>query len=416
MSFNTGRVTFCRFAVSGDAPATADEACISILTEFAFKEQSIGVPQEIEVGFVTGEHVFDTQFTYAKNGFGPALLFAMRIDTHKVPSDIKQAYKRQHEQAVKDGKEDSLGFLSKAEKREVTEMTNRQLQEEMAAGKYRKNKMVPILWDLKRKELFCGAVSNNIIDELHKIMRDSFNVDLDQLTSGGIARQILSAKGETRDFEDIRPSAFTAPPAGATENHDESAPGHDISIPLVPWATSSIDMKDFLGNEFLLWMWWILEEHEGTIEIQVMGMARKDSIGILFDRTVHMDCAWEIGGKQTLKGDGPTRLVEAADALVTGKWPRKAGMIVADEGTSEQWELTFQADQMILASVKLPDPDEAQSPREVIEARILSCRRIAEIFTGMFQTFLTVRMDPTTWSSRKEAISKWIKSRKKATS
>lgn len=413
MSFHSGRATFCRFAVTGDAPATADETALSILSEFAFKEQSIGVPQEIEVGFITGEHVFDTQFTYGKNGFGPALLFALRIDTHKVPSDIKQAYKRMHEQAVAAGKDDSLGFLSKVEKREATEMTNRQLQEELAAGKYRKSKMIPILWDLQRRELLFGAVGSSVVDELHKIMRDAFNVELDQLTSGGIARQILSAKGETRDFEDIRPSPFTAPPAGAAENHEDAAGVQDISIPLVPWATACIDMKDFLGNEFLMWLWWILEEHEGSVEIDVEGAQRKDSIGIFFDKSLNMDCAWGVGGKQTLTGDGPTRLVEAADALVTGKWPRKAGMIIADENSSEQWELTFQADMMIISSAQLPPTDEAQSPREVIEARILSCRRLAEVFTGMYSKFLNVRVDPNTWAPRREAISKWINSRKR---
>lgn len=413
MSFHTGRATFCRFAVSGDAPPTADEAALSILSEYAFREQSIGVPQEIEAGFVTGEHVFDTQFTYAKNGFGPALLFAMRIDTHKVPSDIKQAYKCMHEQAVASTKDNSLGFLSKQEKREATELTNRQLQEELAAGKYRKSKMIPILWDLHRRELHCGAVGNAVTEQLHKLMRDSFNVELDQLTSGGIARQILSAKGETRDFEDIRPSAFTAPPAGAEENHEDAVGVQDISIPLVPWATSSIDMKDFLGNEFLLWLWWILEEHEGSVEIDVEGQSRKDSIGILFDKTLNMDCAWGVGGKQTLTGDGPTRLMEAADALVTGKWPRKAGLMVADEDSNEQWELTFQADMMILSSIKLPDPDEAQSPREVIEARILACRRIAEVFTRMYSRFLDVRIS-NNWETRREAISKWINSRKRS--
>ena len=88
-------------------------------------------------------------------------------------------------------------------------------------------------------------------------------------------------------------------------------------------------------------------------------------------------------------------------------------MIVADEASSEQWELTFQSDMMILSSIKLPDPDEAQSPRDVIEARILSCRRIAEIFTGMYAKFLSVRMDPNAWATRREAISKWIASRKR---
>jgi hypothetical protein len=63
--------------------------------------------------------------------------------------------------------------------------------------------------------------------------------------------------------------------------------------------------------------------------------------------------------------------------------------------------------------VKLPDPDEASSPREVLDARILSCRRIAEIYTGMYAKFLSVRMDPSAWATRKEAISKWIQSRKR---
>lgn len=412
MSFHSGRVTFCRFAVTGDAPKTADEAAISILGEYAFEAQSIGVPQEIEAGFVTGEHVFDTQFTYAKNGFGPALLFALRIDTHKVPSDVKQAYKKMHEQAVAAGKENSLGFLSKTEKREATELTNRQLQEELAAGKYRKSKMIPILWDLERQELLFGAVGNTPAEQLHKIMRDSFGIELDQMTSGAAARHILAAKGETRDFEDIRPSIFTKPPLGAEDNLEDAGPIQDISIPLVPWAAASVDMKDFLGNEFLMWMWWICEEHDGMIEIETQSQTRKDQIMILFDKSLNMDCAWGAGGKQTLTGDGPTRLVEAADALVTGKWPRKAGMIIADNDSAEQWELTFQADMMIISSAQLPPSEEAQSPREVIDARILSSRRLSEVFARMYWTFLDVRTTQG-WNTRRESIQNWITKRKR---
>ena len=412
MSFISGRVTFCRFAVSGDAPAAADEASLSILSEYAFESQSIGVPQEIEAGFVTGEHVFDTQFDYNKNGFGSALLFALRIDTHKVPSDIKQAYKHIHEKAVASQKDDSLGFLSKHEKREATELTNRQMQEELAAGKYRKSKMIPILWDLQNQELLFGAVGNTVAEQLHKIMRDSFGVELDQMTSGATARHMLAAKGETRDFEDIRPSTFTPPPAGAADNHEDAAGVQDISIPFVPWAAASVDMKDFLGNEFLLWLWWMCEEHEGMVEIDVQGQSRKDKIGILFDKTLNMDCAWGVGGKQTLTGDGPTRLVEAADAMATGKWPRKAGLMIAELDSTEQWELTFQADMMIISSAKLPPTEEVQSPRELIDARILSIRRISEIFTRMFWTYLDLRTS-TSWPTRRQAISAWISKRKR---
>ena len=75
-----------------------------------------------------------------------------------------------------------------------------------------------------------------------------------------------------------------------------------------------------------------------------------------------MDCAWERTGKQTLRGENPTRLPEAADALATGKWVRKAGLILAD--AEHQWELTLQGDTMTVGAAALPEDaaGEASTP------------------------------------------------------
>lgn len=399
--------TITRFRVGGDAPASVDDAALSILADYAFKEQTIGVPQAIECGFVTGEHVFDTQFTYAKNDFGTAMLFGLRVDTHKVPTDVKQAIKRQHEQAVAAGKDDSLGFMSKAEKAEARELANRQIQEELAAGKHRKSKMVAILWDLKNRDLYFGSTSDDPICQLHKIMTESFGVYLDRVTSGSLACELMNNQ---REFEDIKPMAFTDPPAGVVENHEDASSGQDISIPLVPWAHSSINKKDYLGNEFLLWLWFILEKREGSVSIPVEGVDRKDSIGILFDKTLNMDCAWGVGGKQSLTGDGPTRLREAREALLTGKWPRKAVLMIADESSNEQWELSFAADPFVLGSLKLPSADEAQSPREVIECKITSLLRLQQIMQSMFSVYLKERY--TRFVMLRREMEDWIKHRK----
>ncbi len=413
MSFHSGRVTFCRFAVQGDAPATADEAALSVLSEFAFKEQSLGVPQEVEVGWVTGEHIFDAQFTYAKNGFGNALLFALRLDTHKVPSDIKQAYRRMHEQAMAAQKENPTGFLSKAEKRDVKDETDRQLHDELAAGKYRKSKMIPVLWDLGRKEVYFGAAGTVPVEHLHKLFNKSFNVDLESLTSGSMARRLMAAKGEHRNFEDLRPSAFTPPPPEATDaSPDEMGSIDDPSIPFVPWTANSLDAKDFLGNEMLIWLWWISEEHDGMIKIPRPGQTASDEIALVLNKTLDMDCAWGASGKQTLRADGPTRLAEAAEALARGKWPRKAGMTLADVNSSEQWELTWQADQLIISSAQLPPIEDASSPREVVDARLLGIRRLGEIQAGLVQTFIESRTS-SAWGTRRDAIIQWINKRRK---
>jgi hypothetical protein len=62
-----------------------------------------------------------------------------------------------------------------------------------------------------------------------------------------------------------------------------------------------------------------------------------------------MQCAWDATGKQTLTAAGPSRLPEARCGLQHGKWPRKAGLILAAGG--DQFEMTLQADRFQLTGV-----------------------------------------------------------------
>lgn len=405
MSFTTGRVSFVRFQVIGDAPAIADEAALSILQERAFRETEIGAPDEIESGFVTGQHLLDTQFTYEKNGFGDAILFAMRIDTHKVPADIKNAYKRINEQAAAEGS--PTGFASRQEKHEAAEEAGRLIQADLAAGKFRRSKMIPVLWDLKAKQIYLGASGTGPIEQLVKMMRDAFNVDMDYLSAGVAAGRILRQTGRGRDYEDLKPSAFTAPPARAVADHEDAeydAPGsRDLETPAVPWVAQAVDLKDFLGNEFLFWLWYATETGDGHLDTEA------GDTFIAIDKTLDMDCAWGPGGKQTLRGDGPTRLAEAGEALRTGKWPRKVGMILSD-GES-QWELAFQADKLIITAAVLPAIEDAQTPREVIEARVLLIRRLATTLDSLYAMFLQQRVTGG-WPATRATIRSWIKDRR----
>ena len=123
MGFHSGRVTFCRFRVVGDAPVTVDETVLGTLKDHAFAEQPVAAPDQVEVGFTTGVHLLDTDFTYETNGYGdPAgslLLFALRIDTHQVPGEIRQAYRVMEELAVASA--NPSGFASRAQKRDAAD-------------------------------------------------------------------------------------------------------------------------------------------------------------------------------------------------------------------------------------------------------------------------------------------------------
>ena len=416
MTFQSGRVSFVQFGVEGDGPATVDNTALSILKSGAFVEQELGVPDTMELGFTTGEHLFDTQFTFEKNGFGPAgswLLFAVRIDTHQPPSEVKQAYRKMNEAAAASAS--PTGFASKREKRDAKESADRQLNEDLAAGKFRRSKTVPLLWDLSGKRLYCGSSSVKVIDAVAGLMQEHFSVELRYLSAGVMAGQAMRTLGRDRDYEDLIPNAFTDPPSefsrsGEDEEGDYS--GEDRSVPRVPWIKKAIDLKDYLGNEWLIWLWWLSETSEGRIDIagdSKLNIEKAEAY-LTIDQALDMHCAWDTLGTQALRGDGPTRLREAGDALATGKWPRKLGLILTDG--EHQWQLTLQGDRLAVSSAALPEIEDAQHPRELLDGRLDRTMRLAQLVEAMFLTFVKLRCSGK-WNETRQQMRTWIQKRLK---
>lgn len=414
MPFHSGRVTFCRFRVEGDAPKTVDDTALGTLAEYSFREREVGAPDEIEAGWITGEHLLDTQFTYEKNGYGAdgsLLLFALRLDSHRVPSAIKHAYKRMNEAAL--AAENPSGFVSKAQRREAAETANRQVHEDLASGKHRRSKSIPLLWDLARRELYCSAPSTKVIEHLASHFYQSFNCKLSLLSSGALAGEMLRSTGKGRDYEDMHPSEFTPAPAEAVIDLEDAAGPRNLKIPQVPWTQTATDLKDYLGNEFLIWLWWKLESAEGLIELPAQEQQAKAELVVMIDKSLDMDCAWDALGRQTLRATGPTKLIEAGDALLTGKWPRKAGLMIADTGGGEglQWELALQADKWIISGATLPENPDATTPREITEHRLTLTRRLAETMDGLLGVFVKARTGGG-WPAQKKQIREWIRTRR----
>jgi len=391
MGFASGPVSFRRFAVTGQAAPAVDQTLLDKLFAHALAPTELGVPEEVEYGWCGGRHLFDATFTFEHNVFADAVHFALRIDTNKVPGDIKKAYALMEEEATAAG--NPSGFISKLQKKEVKDSVRKKVEEELRTGKFRRSKLVPILWDVPSGMLYSSA-SGTALEKLHEIFERTFGLTLQPLSAGSLALRFLEPLAKRRDYEDARPTRFVPGPDGEGQ------------YPEYPWVAKGPEPKDFLGNEFLLWLWHEADHKTGIIPTEAVG-----DVTIYFDRSLDLDCAYAQTGKDTLRGDGPSRMPEAKDALRTGKLPRKAGLTLHNRG--QQYDFTLNPESFTIAAGKLPEVEDADTPRTLFEERITLLRDFCEMIDALFETFLKVRAS-SAWEGQTGGIRKWILSAPKA--
>src|SRR2546423_3696495 len=143
MGFSSGSVSFRRYAVVGsakDMPEIADEKLLDKLAEHSLKPGEFGGVEDVEYGWSGGRHIFDGQFTFDRNVFNDAVAFALRIDTNRVPGDVKKAYEIMEEDAA--AANNPSGFISKSQKRGVKDLVRQKIEEEMKSGRFRRSKLV----------------------------------------------------------------------------------------------------------------------------------------------------------------------------------------------------------------------------------------------------------------------------------
>jgi hypothetical protein len=355
------------------------------LAELALKPGEMGVPEEVEYGWSGGRHVLDGQFSFANNVYADALHFALRVDTNKVPGELKRAWQAMEEEAV--AKENPSGFISKAQKRDAKETIRRKMEDELRTGRFRRSKLLPILWDIPSQVLYCPA-SGPSFEKLSEIFERTFGLVLNPLSAGQLALRSLEARGKRREYEDARPTRFVHGPTGEGE------------YPEYPWIAKGPEPKDFMGNEFLLWLWHEADHRNGVIKTDDAG-----DVTIYIDKSLDVDCAYGQTGKDFIRGDAPSRMPEARDGLRSGKVPRKAGLVI--DAFRQQFMFNINAEAIALSTVKLPEVEDAETPRVLFEERIALLRDLTKSVDGLFESFLKVRAG-SAWEGYVGGVRKWI--------
>lgn len=417
MPLLSGRPSFTRLQLpsSQASPSVLDHELIEQFNDNAFVASDIGVPLEREVGWVSPEHLLDTDITYEKLAYsdGAAAVLGLRVDTNKVTPEIRRAVRAQHEQAARIGDADAK--LSRSDKAEAKAQADAELSSMLADGRFRRPSLTEALWMLPERSVLLSTTSQARIEALCDQWRTTFGSGLLPESAGTRAFAFFEAKGRNADFDDLRPTRFTARPAGFRADADYESPstfGDDPDTPVVPWAAASPEPRDFLGNEFLLWLWYLTAEHEGMLKVTDPVTEHSTTLAVSLHTAIETDCAWGHTGRMVVRectsGAPVTSFVELPIALATGKLPRKAGIYIADTDSSKAWSCTLQADRWAVSGVVLPPVDDPfESPRAEREYRIQSTLELDRLLCLAFDAFLTDRSGDG-WQSVASRIRAWI--------
>ncbi|MFO1055071.1 MAG: hypothetical protein U1F36_22870 [Planctomycetota bacterium] len=158
----------------------------------------------------------------------------------------------------------------------------------------------------------------------------------------------------------------------------------------------------FLGEEFLTWLWYRLENEGGDFDL-----GDNLHVGVSLDDFLAFAPRDDDETEHTLRKGTPSRSSEARAALRAGRRLQRAKLVVALG--ERQWSFVLDASSMGLRSVKLPDDDpEAESPQERSRERIAHFLLLHDLVRRLYREFLRVRLRRDYMRSDAEKQAAWM--------
>lgn len=165
------------------------------------------------------------------------------------------------------------------------------------------------------------------------------------------------------------------------------------------------ETKEFLGEEFLTWLWYYGESKNWTMDLPECQISYwMDELLVLKPDELG-ECS------QKLAGTGPIKTSEAQAGLKKGKKVAETKLVLVHEGT--EWTFTLAAQVFHFSSLKLSKP-ESTDPGERFLEMADELERISGLFDRMYHHFLEIRLSSRWKEKELPAMQDWIHRRQEA--
>ncbi|MCQ2397580.1 MAG: recombination-associated protein RdgC [Lentisphaeria bacterium] len=361
MGFDRGNLTFRICLLPDTLPSNFLE---KIAAECAGSLEH--VTDEPSWGWVTGRFLLETEITEQNSKFGPYLHICLRQAERKVPASLLNAECKLEE--LSRMRANNKDRLSRKELKEIKEGIKERLLPQMPPS-------------------FSGTYA--AIDPIAGVM---------YLTATS-AKQLDIFSGFFSKAAGFDPLPMTP------DNLAQVKYGVDpLDVPAVnisPELEEINGATGLLGENFLTWLWFFQESHNGIIPPTRLG-----DFSLMVDGPLTFVAEGGGAFESSLRKGNPVIAAEARSAMMVGKKLRSAKIILA-RNKGEEWVCTLDASQFIIRGLKLPD-GEAMDPVDIFTERMANLDIFRQMLFELFHLYLNTVTDSAKLAEYQEQAKKWV--------
>ena len=227
MGILKGGISFTRFKVVGKP----ENEYLDTIKQYAFNEIEEDSDAEVSSGWVSLIEE-DTQLDAPDFLKGAYLTLLLRVDSRKVPTT---ALKNQYKKIIKE-KYASGQKPSKSDRQEIKEAIRLQLLKKAIPT----TKTYGMVWNINNGNIIFESTNTKICDRFIDIFKETFGLKIKRMFPYVLAEHLVdsSLHANLRNSTETNFITRTNLPAKYSEN-----------------VVELLDMKRFLGQEFLIWLW-----------------------------------------------------------------------------------------------------------------------------------------------------------------
>ena len=162
----------------------------------------------------------------------------------------------------------------------------------------------------------------------------------------------------------------------------------------------------FLGEEFLTWLWFITEENQELIK-----NFDKDFVALeVGNRIVFENRRKESAERLTIKGDD-ANLEEGNIALKKGALVTELNVVY--KSSELTWQFTLKGESLNISSLSIPNTGSSESDEDlegIVLEKIFLFDKILQLIKNLFNHFIKLRVSDTWQGKEVPRIRKWIQS------